>query len=362
LKLPSYQLLSKEQDRINGLPLTGSYLVAGPPGTGKSVMALYRASLLQKKKRQVRVLMFSRLLKMYANSAIGSLKLDNASVLTMHQWIPQYFREHFGGSPPKKSQWEFDWQAIMVRLQEDGVKVDSPNVVVDEGQDLPKEFYMVARLASDHLTVFADENQRITDTTCKLDEIRTYAGIKECFELRRNYRNTREIAALAAHFYTGLPTGIPDPPERSGPKPVLHAAATLADEIEYVARYERNNSDTEIGVLLPSQRHVALFERDLRRKTKNEVRTYVRRGSKAPADIDFDKPGILLLTYWSAKGLEFDTVVLPALAEATLDPALPETSMMLYVLISRARENLYFTYSGSGEPPLVQLLPKELLQ
>src|SRR5262249_27324913 len=103
MKLPSYQLLSKEQDRINGLPLTGNFLVTGPPGTGKSVMALYRASLLQKKQRRVKLLMFARLLQMYASSAIGALKLDNASVLTMHQWIPQYFREPSGGSPPKTS-------------------------------------------------------------------------------------------------------------------------------------------------------------------------------------------------------------------------------------------------------------------
>ena len=33
LKLPSYQQLSKEQDAIYNLPLTGSYLVMGPPGT-----------------------------------------------------------------------------------------------------------------------------------------------------------------------------------------------------------------------------------------------------------------------------------------------------------------------------------------
>jgi Cdc6-like AAA superfamily ATPase len=65
MKLPSYQDLSKEQDRINNLPLEGSYLVTGPPGTGKTVMALYRAQMLSKRNAKAQLLMYSRLLSQY---------------------------------------------------------------------------------------------------------------------------------------------------------------------------------------------------------------------------------------------------------------------------------------------------------
>ena len=44
VRLPSYEDLSKEQD--DGQPTAirdGDYVVAGPPGTGKTVIALYRA-------------------------------------------------------------------------------------------------------------------------------------------------------------------------------------------------------------------------------------------------------------------------------------------------------------------------------
>jgi hypothetical protein len=78
MRLPSYEDLSKEQDRINNLPLDGSFLVTGPPGTGKTVMALYRASVLQSKKRHVSLLMHSRLLTKYTTSATEELLIDGS--------------------------------------------------------------------------------------------------------------------------------------------------------------------------------------------------------------------------------------------------------------------------------------------
>lgn len=362
MRLPSYQQLSKEQDKVTGLSLKGNYLVTGPPGTGKTVMALYRASLLQKKKRSVRFIMYSNLLRQYTRSALQQLKLDEDSVLTMHQWIHRYYRSNFHRSPPEIERWRHDWTAIMLDLQNEGVRLETPDVIVDEGQDLPKEFYFFTKLVSQHLTVFADENQRLDPrTNCTISEIRAYASIKDVVELRRNYRNTREIADLAAHFYTGLPSGIPDPPTRSGPMPILRREESLVDEVGFIARYERNNSDLEIGVLLPKQDLVKEFERRLTGATKNPVRRYIRSGYKAEK-VEFEEPGIMLLTWNSAKGLEFDTVFLPALDRAWHDPKDPETRMALYVLISRARENLYFSYSGYGEPPVVVALSKDLLQ
>ena len=79
---------------------------------------------------------------------------------------------------------------------------------------------------SESLTVFADENQRITGQQSTIAEIRAATGIHDTLKLTRNYRNTRPIAEFAASFYTGLPSGIPELPPSSarGERPFLIAS------------------------------------------------------------------------------------------------------------------------------------------
>ena len=79
-----------------------------------------------------------------------------------------------------------------------------------------------------------------------------------------------------------------------------------------------------------------------------------------PGKIDFSKPGIKLLTHQSAKGLEFDTVFLPELQKwNTADLALEKFRKQMYVLVSRARRQLFLSYTGSGDPAILGELPIE---
>ena len=99
MRLPSYQELSKEQDEINDLPLDGNWLVTGPPGTGKTVMALYRTEMLDEQDRKVLVLMWSRLLKMYVQEATEELNLDENQVANFDAWFKGYWSSFWRRSP-----------------------------------------------------------------------------------------------------------------------------------------------------------------------------------------------------------------------------------------------------------------------
>src|SRR5262245_60215344 len=118
MRLPAYQALSKEQDRINGLPLSGNFLVSGPPGTGKTVMAIYRASLLNKKMRRATLLMYSKVLITYANSAVEEVGVPLDLVSTMHHWLEGYWKRHFNKRPPYLAPYVFDWNSILTTLTE----------------------------------------------------------------------------------------------------------------------------------------------------------------------------------------------------------------------------------------------------
>lgn len=362
MRLPSYQALSKEQDRINDLPMDGRFLVTGPPGTGKTVMALYRASMLNKRKRKVKLLMYSRLLSQYTESAVDELDLDG-TVDTYHKWFYSFFWAQYRRTPPSLDKFVYDFgEALKIIAAAPPPRGSVPDLIVDEGQDLPKDFYLVAQHMAKNFIVFADENQRIMETNSTIRDIKTYGGLPDPYILTKNYRNTREIAQLAAAFYTGLSTGIPELPDRRGVRPVMRAFMTTASAVESIRIFERTNSDAEIGVFTPNKKTQNKIWDLLDGTTRNPVQRYVGGQGSKGTPVRFGEPGITVVNYQSAKGLEFDAVFLPELQEIGGDPKSTDIRMRLYVLISRARDRLILSYSGRNPPAIVDAFPKELLE
>jgi superfamily I DNA/RNA helicase len=365
MRLPTYEDLSKEQDRIYDLPLEGSYLIIGPPGSGKTVLALHRAKRMNDSDRAVKVLMYHNLLRQFTERAIANLDID-AITDSFWSWFPRFYRSLYRFPPFHIDQWKLDWVKILQKFQsKPPPKGKVGHLIVDEGQDLPREFYLIASHVSSDLTVFADENQVITEDNSTIQDIKVHAGIKgPIMQLRRNYRNTREIAQLASHFYTGdSPTGIAEMPERSGPDPELrwYPKPRPYETVQWIAAYESSHTDLQIGVLVPSHDVQKTFWNRLCGKTSNQVQMYV--GDEADfRDVDWGLAGIKIVTYASAKGLEFDTVFIPELQAFRQYPSMPDVRMRFYVLISRARQELYLSFSGEGEPAILTLFKPAIEQ
>jgi superfamily I DNA/RNA helicase len=214
------------------------------------------------------------------------------------------------------------------------------------------------------MTILADENQRITPQQSTLDDIRAATGIKDLRTLATNYRNTRPIAEFAARFYTGLPSGIPALPKKSkgGERPSLTAHRNLHESVQQLLTYERTFANQSIGVLLPYTKQVKSYYNRLSGKTRNPVQGYLSGADGRAFKLDFSKPGIKLVTWASAKGLEFDTVFLPELQTFRGNPTDDAFRMQMYVLASRAKQRLFLQYSGEGVPALIESLPLELVE
>ena len=67
---------------------------------------------------------------------------------------------------------------------------------------------------------------------------------------------------------------------------------------------------------------------------------------------------VRVMTYWAAKGMEFDNVFLPALEETMMPPVsytrtpalLEECRRVLYVGVTRAKKNLFLSWAGTRRP------------
>lgn len=80
-------------------------------------------------------------------------------------------------------------------------------------------------------------------------------------------------------------------------------------------------------------------------------------------NLDLGRPGIVIVHRRSAKGLGFDTVVVPdAHEDAATAPTSAAPRMSYYVMATRARWELRLGYEGESEPPLLARVSRGDLQ
>ncbi|MFF7216662.1 AAA family ATPase [Streptomyces sp. NPDC008238] len=345
-------LTPAQRDCLDALPLTDHHVVTGPPGSGKSLLAAHRAVHLALTGQPTLLLSRSNLLRQLLRDTLQGLAVPGAPVeaATVHSWI----QRRFGHDAPRSEDGWFDWTALFHRAAATyGAHLSAaPHLVVDEGQDLPPGFYRLARLAATSVTVFADECQRLTETNSTLTELTEALGRStRRAEIACNHRNTREIASLAEHFRTGGPR--PEMPARSGSLPIIRHYSGNRDLAEDVAAMAARQPDHRIGVIVHSLRTASDLMRHLERAGLAQEPQLYSSGASAGRyrDLDLARPGIVIVHRASAKGLDFDTVVIADTeTDAATDPTAADLRMAYYVMITRARQRLVLGWQGTRLP------------
>jgi superfamily I DNA/RNA helicase len=260
----------------------------------------------------------------------------------------------------------YDWAAlpaaVRVSLAADPTARRYKHIVVDEAQDLsPESIRSLAEAipADGSLTLFADYAQQIYGQRISWRSCGLKVAKPELF--LDNYRNSPEIARLAIamaempHFKDSADLVEPRAPQRAaGAKPTLASYPSPAAEAAAVkANAAAVGKLARVGVLA---------------RTRAEVRQAVR--GIAGVRMLHDnlrrwevEAGVYAGTYHSAKGLEFDVVFLPfcgadrcpdgdAVAAFGYDEAAGRESRLLYVGVTRARDEIVITHSGNLTPLL----------
>lgn len=353
-------LLAGQRDVLYRLVDAGHYLVTGPPGSGKSLLAVHHAAALEIVGRPVTLIAHSKLLKQHLE-AEGARLGASLPIRTFHGWVHCWYREATGSTLGGATIGTFDWPRLMsAALQDTGRR--GHVLIIDEAQDLPQEFFSLCRVLGVTVIAFADEYQRITSTQSTLDEIEKALGGCGRLEISTNVRNPRPVAELARHFYPGLRQ--PPLPDRDGPVPVLlRRPEARRPFVRWLVRYAENHRKLKIGVVVKYNREQGELLAEIERVRPGlRPQIYVgTAGDPRYQKVDPNCPGLRLVNRASVKGLEFDTMIIPDVHLDASDPSSIDLKMLYYVLVTRTRGELYVCYSDDQEPQLFAGVPQRTI-
>jgi hypothetical protein len=340
--------LDDDQIKVLMETLDKSCIVAGCAGSGKSVLALIKAQRIQKEYgTNYKVIVFTKALCNYMNSGKQELGLTNDF----------YYHEEWKYQREKRGRY------MVYSKDGNGNKIpympSADYIIVDEIQDFSNaEIREFLNATNKNFFFFGDTAQSIYEgfkTTVPVDRISSIVPLNmrvKNWELYRNYRLPLPVAKVVQ------PVGIDLPPfiestykskETSIPRFLKYNSEN--DQIKAIHYIITKNNMTDVAILLPDNEYVKTVYDQLKAMGGNyELKYNDKANFKNNQDsLNFASTNPKVMTYYSAKGLQFETVFLPYIENFSGQES---DRKALYVAMTRTYRNLYVMYSTRLPSPL----------
>jgi superfamily I DNA/RNA helicase len=311
---------------------TNHQLISGVPGSGKTTVTIMRAERLINEGKKIIVFTYQNLLRVSLRN-IASTKL-RGKIYGFFDW----YSSSYG---------YLDRGATAEQMKERiGKGPIADEILVDEGQDFEERIYRSLISACPKLTVGADNAQKIHENGLLSSEIREILEAEKPVAhvpLEYNYRNTFEIYAFARFFMPDneraqKPISLELLPKGNGTKPIIFQTRDDDEKFRRIKVLLENSGDRNIAILLYHVEDVNTYHKRLSEMGFSCTKHH----SNSHAETNIEN--ILITTYKSAKGLEFQVVIMPDMHTAM--QKFFQTSEHYYIACTRAKETLYLTYTG----------------
>lgn len=206
-------------------------------------------------------------------------------------------------------------------------------VIIDEMQDFtPVHFYFFNSIWQCPKIILGDINQCIEKTLSKKYLLQLARFLKaKTIVLNKTYRSTRQISQFSENMI-GLKNVINFSRDGEEPK-IIKTISTEHTLLKLLKENEGKYAHT--AIVCKNSEEVALISKMLHGKVKFEV--------IIGTDLTFDYP-LVLTTASTAKGIEFDHVIVPYATAENYHSSLDRN--LLYVATTRALHQLEFIYEG----------------
>lgn len=339
-----YDKLDNDQKDFvdNEINKQGNIWVKGFAGSGKSVLILHavRQKLASNPNLKVCIVVFTHSLIDMFKTGMNELNMTHVPIMTYHKF--------------KKGYDNYDY------------------IFCDEVQDLPANVLREMNNRSKAVYVAGDSNQSIYQDVVSPPEIGSILNARP-FVLTRIYRLTRSIINAVSKMLPNLDIfGAKRDMTKRDVEIRLFKADDESEEINYV--WEKASEAAANGyssvILLPQHHNILNFANTLFRNKGKQTWSLVKNNWGKPdyssLNRHFSTQGIkaqyvgnsygsfelaakrnhvIIMTYHSSKGMDFENVFLPFLSSDT-SIAYSDGDTLFMVAMTRSKTNLYITYSG----------------
>jgi len=323
---------------IHAIDYNGSdnLFITGVPGSGKTTVGLMRAERLVNEGKNILFLTFHHLLVNSLKST-ASQKLSSR-INKFHRWYSLASKQRV------------DSKTVSQMLDDLKSVGQFDEILIDEGQDFDFRIYKCLAEKCIKFTASADNAQRVHSNGLMADQIKMELEIKgkvTSIPLQYNYRNTFEIYNFARFFLpfnerANNKLAIDRIKKGNGALPTVFLAANEESRLEQLRILLENSGDRNTAVLVFLKEDVNYYE--------NKIKEMGFQCSKHHSDehVGFNIENILVTTLKSAKGVEFQVVIMPNM-ETAMDSQI-KTAEHYYVGSTRSKESLYIISKGDKLP------------
>lgn len=316
---------SMDDDQIDLIEKTvdKSMLVSGCAGSGKSVIAMHKAQQILEMGGDVIVISYTKSLCEFMEYGKPAFNLKE-----------RYY-------------YHYQWKQLLMP--------QADYIIVDEIQDFTcEEIQEFIKATRKNYFFFGDTAQSIyggLKTTMSIKEISEITGLQPLM-LYNNYRLPKPVAKITQQ-YIGIDV---NPYSETAYKsteinlPHIVQIDTMEAQAKAIIEIVKKQRDKTIGILVSENTLVQKFM-DIFYQENFLCEAKYNDGDSLNYTLDFSTQNPKLMTYHSAKGLQFGTVIIPMFDGATSN----DRRKSLYVAMTRTYRDLFVLYNGELKTPLKEI-------
>lgn len=308
-----------------------SLIVKGCAGSGKSVLAFWRLhDIVSNDKGSAQIVVFTKSLKSYFVEGCRGEGIDSTLIDYWEHWKRE----------PRSTDY----------------------ILVDEAQDFSaNQIRTFMQHANKALLLYGDSSQQIynflaekgEEPRASMEEIGHITGFPD-ERLVFNHRLPAKVARVAEYANTEGDNLEERCKEEGVEKPYFLTCPTGKEQLDLIAEIVRARGYEDVGILLPKNKMVESVAGYLKEKGLSVEAKYNTEDKGTVSNLNFATSNPKVMTYHSAKGLQFGAVFLPRCEDVSVGDFMEP----LYVAMTRTYQALYVMYS-TELPKALQNVPAE---